>query len=196
MNADDYREAASNSDSWVNSGLDLLASADLLWPEVEKGFQLWHEWSAAARTLGPDGRLNVDYDALRRHTRHGGAFLLLAGYAIENLLKAVRVRRRVIAGEPITEDNRLVGVPTDHAYATFARIELGTLSVIETDVLNRLSRAVIWTGRYPIDKRADRTDWFWQGFVSSDYDQIHRIATRLVELHKTLPSHRLNPSSS
>jgi hypothetical protein len=77
QHADKFDDIAANHSQWRAVARDLLASASLLWPHVDKGF----EEHLRKPLLRPPAE----------GLRHRGAFYLLAGMAVENFLKALIV---------------------------------------------------------------------------------------------------------
>jgi hypothetical protein len=76
----------------------------------------------------------------------------MARYGVENLLKAIRVKRLAIEGKPIAFGGCPDRIPRSHSnYVEMAEMELpGQLSDREKLVLRRLSLFVRWAGRYPV----------------------------------------------
>jgi hypothetical protein len=191
LDADRHRELISDSTAWLATGKRLLASADLVWAPAAKALEDFAELGRRAEAAG--GFLDVDARSILTDMSHGAVFRLLAGYAIENLLKGVRVRRLRLNGERVTNDKgELVGLPLSHKYVEFARQEFKqsnlTLSIMEEQLLRRLSLAVRWAGRYPIDRNPPPSnDWLaGLGSVSTDRDDAHALAKRIIELHDSL----------
>jgi hypothetical protein len=79
--------------------------------------------------------------------------LMLAGMAMECLLKAVWVKR----GNKLAEDGLYVPVPGagSHDLVQLAGVLQLTLSDLEKDVLRRLSHFMKFAGRYPVPKDAE-----------------------------------------
>lgn len=79
--------------------------------------------------------------------------LMLAGMAMECLLKAVWVKR----GNKLAEDGRYVRVPGErsHDLLQLARVLHLTLSDLDKDVLRRLSHFMKYGGRHPVPKDAE-----------------------------------------
>jgi hypothetical protein len=197
-----HRQYAADSTAWLTTGQRLLSSADVLWSAstdyfeaVNRAFELaFPRTSDEVRTS--DGVRTVDLPAeieaeLLEGPSHALAFLLLAGYAIENLLKAVHVRRKVLAGELVVDaDGALIGISMTHNLSELARrvFGVGELSEGEQQILRRLSLIATWSGRYPVARRMpDSNDWI-AAFASSgnDHREIHNLCERVIRLHASL----------
>jgi hypothetical protein len=83
----------------------------------------------------------------------GQAFLMLAGFAIENLAKALLLHRgkAVVTNGKITDANL-----KDHGAHKLLNRAGVKLSREERDFINRMDKAVIWSGRYPVPLTARR----------------------------------------
>jgi len=183
----------------------------LIWPKVVEGFDDFSKTSEATalahalRELHTENRLSIrltgvlakceaiasaplDFEGFMEHGGYCNAYQLNAGYAVENLLKAVRIRRLVSEGKPISfrrsEAPAADSLPTNHEYVAFARAELGDLSFHETDVLERLGTFVRWAGRYPVDRKPESlTERVATN--STDHANIHALCTRLIDKYES-----------
>jgi hypothetical protein len=81
-----FRALVSNSTAWIDTGRRLLSAADLIWPEVRAAFAILD----SQRARPPE---RAEEDVCDTRMRHALACRLLAAYAIDNLLKGLRVRR-------------------------------------------------------------------------------------------------------
>jgi len=183
----DYRSFASDSTVWLQAGKRLLATADLLWVSIAEKFERLNAISESIQA----GREVVDDDLETWELTEAPAFRLLAGYAIENFIKAVHVRKASLRGEAITTaDGELVGLRQDHDLEQLARQVLGdsTLSGSELFFLKILTLAVRWAGRYPTGiKRPSRIDFMRaSGTGSADSKQVHELADRILQIHDSL----------
>lgn len=151
MSHDFFRRAAEDSRAWLERGEALLLSADVLWERVQPlACALRIEMDAvAAPPEIPLAPMPADVRALWAHVP---AFYLLAGYGIENLLKAVHVKRRIAAGHGVVNivnavKAKLFGVPTNHDYVDLARKLSLAVDPAEAALLRWLSRlgALGWT---------------------------------------------------
>jgi hypothetical protein len=80
----------------------------------------------------------------------GGVFLMLAGFAIEALLKGI-----LIAGNPTTvSQGRLPKWLLNHDLAGLMQRANVRLTEAEAELLRRLTEAVQWRGRYPVPRHA------------------------------------------
>jgi hypothetical protein len=152
------------------SGEAMLGVADAIWAELvrlsaEHKRQIDAMDAAAKAGTPPPGTQWLDGMPVFTQPRAkmipfmgcSDAYLMNAGYAVENLLKAVRVKRLSIAGTRAAyangpKDRSPDRIPVNHEYLDFAREELGTLSDQEGDLLQRLTLFVRWACRYHIGR--------------------------------------------
>ena len=93
----DFDQAAADQRKWRSVALSLLFAADTLWKRVRQGLVEFDEIS----------RLGDLSDAADVGLRLRGPFFLLAGLAVENLLKALIIKRMHAENRPVTEGNVL-----------------------------------------------------------------------------------------
>jgi hypothetical protein len=93
-------------------------------------------------------------DALPDEARLHPPELMLRGMAIENLMKAVWLRR----GNQLVTSGSYLGVPGAGAHDLLQLADVLQLSLTpdERHLLKRLSHFIEYAGRYPIPKRADK----------------------------------------
>lgn len=119
------------------------------------------------------------------------AYLMLASFAIENLLKGALVarnRNRYEEGMLQTPDRRFPGELKSHDLLELGeRLEF-VFSEEETRLAKRLSHAAIWSGRYPVPLRfAEMPIWDKDNSLtigsalSTDVSDVHRLFRRLEE---------------
>jgi hypothetical protein len=134
---DAYIKKVSDKKRWINKADDLLRAASLLEPEVEC---IYRTWSPDAQLPDPairEGVLEV--------------YFMLVGYAFENLLKGVHVRRltRGQKGNLISQAE-LPGLLKKHDVLWLAKQLKLDLNSLEVDLLKRLKEVIVWRGRYPV----------------------------------------------
>ena len=79
------------------------------------------------------------------HLRTGGVFFLLAGLAVENLVKALVIHR----GGATVATRLPRALKTHGIRALLERLEI-SLSPEEDKLVSRLETAIAWAGRYPV----------------------------------------------
>jgi hypothetical protein len=126
-------DAACEPAHWSRVAQQLLASAAALWPSiVEKRFSE----TAPPVTGRPD---------------HRGAFMLLAGYAVENALKGRILSNWIADGKLFRTGAEVMAVlPTHHDLPAMASAAEFALEKTDRDLLVRLREYVVWAGRYPV----------------------------------------------
>ena len=102
---------------------------------------------------------------------------LLGGYALENLLKAVRVKQLGAAGEPIFVNHRLRLELTRHGLVALAKAAGVPLARHEKFLLERLTVTINWGGRYQAPKEVGETDG--ATMISTDRETIRMFAAKL-----------------
>lgn len=122
--------------NWISSAEDLLASATL--------FDL--EWQGYWKTKGAEQK---------KHEKHLKAHLMLLGFALENLLKALIVQDQRQALESEFElKKELPQILNSHDLIKLAeRARLHFSDDGTKELLARLTRHSVWAGRYPVPLR-------------------------------------------
>ena len=112
----------------------------------------------------------------------GAAFLMLAGFAIEALLKGI-----VIARDPSTvSDGRFPKWLLNHDLARLMKRANVSLTEDEAQLVRRLAEAVQWRGRYPVPRHAgELPDSHGIGIYDVDnfralYDRLERELSRTM----------------
>ena len=135
----DFDKAAADPSAWRSVAFSLLFSAKELWDEIRQGLE---EFEAnGVEKLSERGSQQL---------RMRGPFYLLAGLAIENMLKAVIVKRMSDAKKPVTEGDALRIYRGNHDLVGISQQAKVPLSDDERQLLARMSTFVLWAGRYPV----------------------------------------------
>ena len=196
---DQYKARLRDHAAWLRTGRSLIASADLLWPKLQATWDQMSADSAAAKEAYERGgpvelirvvqqRKPLPITVLTDHAGFGASYLLMAGYGVENLLTAIRVKRLAIEGKPIAFGGGADRIPKSHSnYVEMAEAEqIGQLSDREKSVLRRLSLFVRWAGRYPVSIEPPPLDE-WDRYVDkTDKDDVDAHCRRLVERYESL----------
>jgi hypothetical protein len=132
----------------MSSARNLLAASDQLWQSVQADLQAR---SSVSSNTGSHADITESHGPGRPFLQHAAAYLMIAGFAVENGLKAIlvqcqqaaatRVRRGelAVASELLTHDLRRL--------AADAGI---SMSAAEGELLDRLRAYLMWAGRYPV----------------------------------------------
>lgn len=151
--------------AWLSSASSLERAAGVLWQEVEKDFE------ALRKNEEPESYSSIS-----------GQFMLIAGLAIENYLKAICIKQS--------------GAYSDSGKFQFGHhnfVDLANESGIEfnstdSEFIERLEYFVVFAGRYPAPKNSTallpriRSDGSWGnlGYImSSDYAYWKTLVQRL-----------------
>lgn len=112
----------------------------------------------------------------------GASFLMLAGFAIEALLKGVLIARDPTA----VSDGGLPRWLLTHNLASLMKRANVPLTEDETELVQRLAEAVQWRGRYPVPRRAcELPDSHSVGLSDVNnfralYDRLERELSRIM----------------
>jgi hypothetical protein len=179
-----FKAAAENGDLWMSSARSLMRAADLLWRSVSADL---------AGKTPPVGGHHADVSQHHEQRVFGGPFLvhaapflMLAGFAVENGLKAMHVKKAQ-AGATTSKSGTIKLSPTLHTHnlrhlAATAGI---SLSVDDTALLDRLTEFLEWAGRYPVGATANGQAVV-QVIWASDRDAIQQFIDRVAGLYHAL----------
>jgi hypothetical protein len=135
----DFEIAAREPSLWLGHARRLLRAADAVHQEFAHVYA-----DPYAQRDAPDDDLFLC-----------GPYLLLAGMAIENMLKAVLLQRR----PELVRDGQLTkagfGGGGGHNLSAMAREFSPALADRYADLLARLQAHVVWGGRYPVPLKAE-----------------------------------------
>jgi len=112
----------------------------------------------------------------------GASFPMLAGFAIEALLKGILIAR----DQSTVSDGRFPNWLLNHNLAGLMKRANVPLTEDETDLVQRLAEAVQWRGRYPVPRRADELpDSHSVGLSDVNnfralYDRLEREVSRIM----------------
>ena len=131
-----YESAVFGMFSWRTAAKKLFMSAKVLEPHV---LEMWESYRAASKG---DGELKPDY--------HQGVYFMLIAYAIENILKAMIVRRfNYELKKSFRENKKFPSLLKDHDLMALCKTAGVSVNLEEEDLLRRLDRSSVWYGRYP-----------------------------------------------
>lgn len=174
-----FVEVVSSPGSWLLSADRLLCAAARLWEHTcEKGFQALDSVLKGGPALTEKARQQA-----LRDTGHGQSFMLLAGFGIENLVKAIRVRN-LDPDKVISEKGKLGNALRSHDTVTLARDGGFEPTEEEEALMRRLWHHVVWAGRYPagvddLKPLKNPAGWMEPTTKSDDMARIEALAQRL-----------------
>lgn len=172
-----FSERLADPELWIGMADELLAAAGILQVEI---LQYWSEvYVEGVKVVSAPVRKNVQ-----------GAYFLLTAYALENYFKALLVHknRETLRNRLLTKIPKYV---QQHDLLQLSS-EVGIkLTVVEEDLLSRLSRNSIWAGRYPVPtgpnsisairQFSDGKTYLVAYFRPADVDRINDFVDRLRE---------------
>ncbi|MCX5734999.1 MAG: hypothetical protein NTW68_11825 [candidate division NC10 bacterium] len=160
-----FESLARSPAGWLMAAAELRMSADLVGDRFAEAVGNWLEGREPGRYL---------------HV--GAVFLMLAGFAIEALLKGI-----VLAGNPSTVSHgRLPKWLLNHDLSGLMQRANVPLTGDEDELLRRLVEAVQWRGRYPVPRHAgELPDSHSVGIPDVNafralYDRLERELSRTV----------------
>lgn len=137
-----FHLAGRSADVWLMRSYRLQRAAEVMWRQATRDMN-------RLAAMGPDLRVPWGPEAT------GQAAMMLSGLSIEVLIKALIIQRsgwRVHAGvlQPWGKRSK-----HDHDLARLFRVAGEPLSAEEKDLADRLTKFVLWAGRYPMPKTVD-----------------------------------------
>jgi hypothetical protein len=147
----EYDDAA-KPDAWRTIGRRLMASAELLWKPLQAaidGFVATKDDRTPEQT--------AEYEALAEHY---AAFFVLAGFAVENYLKARLLANALKAGHSFPNGEaamrfvRDLDTPRKAQRKSHDLVALAKAAIVLTPknepLLGKLTQYALWAGRYPV----------------------------------------------
>lgn len=135
---DIYKTKAFDEGSWIECANSLLESARLLEPKI---LELWDNYNAHAN----------DHSVKLRQDHYNGPYFMLMAFAVENILKAALVRAESSnLAERFEQNSKFPKELKGHDLLILAKAARITIGFENEDLLRRLTRNAIWSGRYPV----------------------------------------------
>lgn len=138
--------------------------------------------------IGDDGHARVEPLPFARGGNSSAAangvnllrLAMLAGMAIENMLKGLILQGTARdARLELMSKKKLI----THDLVTLATRAGVELADFEQELLARLSRFIVWAGRYPVALTATDTENADRDLTSDDYPMLVELSQRLLDLH-------------
>jgi hypothetical protein len=148
-NVEEFTKWATSPSAWFNHAEQLNRSSELLWVPIGRMFDLEHEaFDQAAGSGAAQG-----HDAAVWF--HSYAYLLVAGFAIEAMLKAAAIQSALNDGGI---DRVIVVGPAPRLQSWLKTHKLESLAAragVECDeelrtYIRRFEKYILWAGRYPV----------------------------------------------
>jgi hypothetical protein len=155
-----------NPRSWRLAGVAMQSAAELLWGRIDAAFR------------GSTG------EQIQVIANWGGPALLLSGYAVENLLKGLRVKQiSDSGGTPLVSSKAPAVVRVwGHNLPELAKSVGLHLGPHDAELVNTLWRNILWAGKYPTagDGPGNR---FVPRIGSNDSEMIRALIDRLNAMY-------------
>jgi hypothetical protein len=185
-----YLDGLLNPWSWVEKAGEMLEASKVL------ELQLRKYWSVV-QTDAKEGRYNNkggEHPRIPPPNLHGPYFILVS-YAIENLFKALIIRRRrEEISNQFLQTGRLPRLINAHNLVKLSKEANVNLDIGEEDILTRLSRQAEWKSRYPVPvelngiqnviQYSDGRPYFTDYYAPGDIDRLNAIVQK-VKSHIT-----------
>ena len=183
---DYFRSTANDPTYWFKSAESLWAAAELIWVKVRDAHALLPSIEAFRDgTYAQGDNLRKLEESDRLHRRFVGPALLLSGYALENVLKAIKVKHAARTGcaPPVaTGATTLDRTFKTHDLSALADDIGFPLGQHDSDLLRRLTTFILWAGRYPVDSCVDYPRRGPDaGTSSTDADDVASLFSRLCD---------------
>lgn len=141
--------------SWFKSAASLRRAAEILWAEIEPGLH--------PANMDPEQRWARES---ARRLKSYPALLLLMGLALENAIKGATLRADPSRTGP-------TGLPDWGRHGHDLEWLFGdagfSLTDLERDLVRRLGRAVVWSGRYPVPMPKRLSNFTERRGIGADY---------------------------
>ncbi len=142
-----WNQGNTHSELWEVQARELAYSAQVLYLRSERAIKelirdMPESGSPAANQLLADSSMIT-------------VAFMLAGFAIENVLKGIRVQQLNAETQATERDNRIKSITSTHNLSKLATDAGLTVSSEEAKLLVKLTDRVLWSGRYPRPKRPE-----------------------------------------
>lgn len=154
-----FRHDLLDPSKWLRKADALVGVASKLEDELEHAWRNCYVSTEAGRII--DSSLPV--------------YLMLAAYAVENLLKAFIIRSRHAEFETyVIQKHDLPGQLKSHDLVTLAESAGATSALLayRRDLLRRMARSAVWYGRYPVPLSYDRREPQISHLGGADIDEV------------------------
>lgn len=125
LSSDDWR-------SWQLSAFRLSRSAKIIWKQVEE------DWESRSKNF-IEGEYNISWEDFKANISISNVFMLIAGLALENYLKAVCIAKNGQFNKQLKT----------HDFVKLVNLSQINFSTKEEELIERLECFVIFAGRYP-----------------------------------------------
>lgn len=183
-----YANELLSSQEWFDTANELTAAMELLEPHVLAYWQSMYHWSKGTMMF-------------REHA-FTALYMMLAGFAIENLCKGFAVNKLTFKErDDVKKAGRLPSRLEGHNLLTLVK-DIGlSIDLQEEELLQRMKRAAVWFGRYPVPKYYRNRDRMklqdgktystsWEG--STDCHRAKRLIERIRDLVSAPESYRIS----
>ena len=139
-----YLEQLLNWELWVDRAGELLEASKVLEPHVRERWEVMKAGFKDGRYVGGRQRPQPNLQ---------GPYFILVAYAVENLFKAVIIRKTTESLKRQFLGARKFRLPTmldSHNLVDLAEKAGFVVNPSDEDLLTRLSRNSVWAGRYPV----------------------------------------------
>lgn len=194
----EYVQTICSPDAWVKHADELLTVASMLEPMIREAWKKfraeWKESQNQYEGCAPlpiiPGRISIPVLA----PKFQSVYFMLVAYALENFFKAAIVwkgghtfKLQAWRGKKIPESLK------KHDLSCLAKEAGLEINLAEEELLRRLARDAVWSGRYPVPTNLSGTNYSEKfsnknkyPVVFSHEDDIDQLNTLVVKIRKAL----------
>jgi hypothetical protein len=142
-----WRQHQNDPTLWVKRAVDLAYSAQVLFERA----------SAATGSLVGDKGPNIELETQHLLSEIGTypVAFMLAGLALENMLKALRVAQLNSESPIVDGDQRFKALASTHSLVDLAHQAGLAIDDVADETLRTLKDCIVWVGRYPRPRLAE-----------------------------------------
>jgi hypothetical protein len=160
-----FSERTLEPKQWFDNANRLMLALNLIEPNVQEYWRIFNK-DAGSSEKTPEYNCHLIY-------------LMLAGYAIENLCKGFLASNLSHQDHAAIKQGKYPGRLATHNIPLLVDWTGLQTDEMEKQLLSRIQVAVVWRGRYPMPKESDKISPFVE--IGSD---LRRIELFLMKLHR------------
>jgi len=141
-----FSQSVLSAEAWFQTANELIAAMDLLEPHVAS---FWNSVRALVLDTKSGAALNDQKSDVPPKHNLINQHMMLAGFAIENLCKGYLAGELSLQEREDVQAGALPESLKDHRIVNLVEQTGMTVSDTEKYLLNRITEAVLWRGRYP-----------------------------------------------
>jgi hypothetical protein len=164
-----FSQIGRDPNAWLSSARRLKLSADLILNKLKVALE----------------ESSLTWDVMNKRTAFMESYMMLIGFAFENLLKGIDIARCPELVDDSKLNMELWRARGGHGISTFAE-RIASLNSEERELFKRLEEFIFWAGRYPISKQAtvflDSIEPNLTNYKSTDPEMIDQLFDRFSDI--------------